>query len=659
MHGLGEEMHLSIIAARQTDVARAGALVVSLLALIVLPALCAAGFQDIDLGDIPQRPPAPEFSFDRFLETRELDELRFAPDNRSLYFTRNDGQVRNIFAIDISSGEVRQVTDFDEPVSAFLPDHQGRFLVVAQDSGGNESFDLYRFDLTSGERTRLTEAGDGDTTLLCGLSPDDRVLYYAQTRDNRRESGLWAVQLDTGTVRELLPGAGRTYDCDQVSADGRYLLFGELVGFDERHLGLLDLASGARRDIARSPGVNNVSAYFAGDQVYFLSALGADRFRLWRYRIGAAVPHLVALPFDNDIDVFAMYAQGRVAVIGYRTALRGATAVFVDGFAAPHDFGLPPAAIAGAVFSDSDARLGVVFTETANTPRRYYRVGEQAPVLLYDANQSGIDSRQFAQARSLPVRSFDGLEIPVHLFIPNGTSECAPRPALLLVHGGPEDHVDPVYISVVQFLANRGFIVVVPNVRGSTGFGKYFASLDNGDWGGGHVRDTVAVAHELRKLDFVDADNLFIAGESFGGFSVMSLIARYPRAFRGAVDLFGFTELASFVASWPRFLRRNLFAELGFDPRVDPRRNWMLSPLYHVERIRTPVQIHQGANDSRVPRVQSDWLVQRLLELGRSVEYFVYPDEGHGFTRRDNEALAWERVVAFLRRQGAIRSQVN
>jgi dipeptidyl aminopeptidase/acylaminoacyl peptidase len=619
-------------------------------ALLVLQPLCAPAELRVDLGGIAQRPPPPEFAFERFLQTRELDNLQFAPDNRSVYFTRNDGHVDNVFRLDVHGAALQQVTFFSEPVRAFLPDHGGRFLIVAQDNGGDESLDLYRFDLASGERQRLTEAGAGDTTLLCGLAPDDRLLYYAQTRDKRSEAGLWVLDMHSGAARELLPAQGRTYDCDRLSADGRYLLYGELVGFAERHLGVLDLDSGVRHTVARAPGVNNVSAYFADGQVYYLSALGSDRFRLWRYRIGAPTPELVALPLAHDIDSFAMYAEGRVAVIGYRTALRGATAVFVDGFAARRDFGLPPAAIAGAVFSDTDASIGVVATETASTPRRYYRVDPQGTRLLYDANQSGIDSRHFAEARSLAVPSFDGLQIPLHLFIPNATSACAPRPALVLVHGGPQEHVDPVYHNVVQFLANRGFIVVVPNVRGSTGFGKTYASLDDGGWGGAHVDDIVAVARHVAQLDFVDADNLFVAGESFGGFSVMSLLTRYPEAFRAAVDLFGFTELASFVASWPRFLRRHLFDELGFDPRVDRRRNRMRSPLYHVERIRTPLQIHQGANDSRVPREQSDWLVQRLRRLGHSVEYFVYPDEGHGFTRRDNEALAWERVVAFLRR---------
>ena len=143
-----------------------------------------------------------------------------------------------------------------------------------------------------------------------------------------------------------------------------------------------------------------------------------------------------------------------------------------------------------------------------------------------------------------------------------------------------------------------------------------YAALDNGDWGGGHIRDIVELAAAARTLDFIDEDHLFIAGMSFGGFSVMSLLTQYPGTFRAAVDFFGFTELASFVDSWPRYLQRHLAIELGFDPRIDRARNRALSPLYHVERISIPLQIHQGANDSRVPRSQSDWLVQRLRSLG-------------------------------------------
>jgi dipeptidyl aminopeptidase/acylaminoacyl peptidase len=619
------------------------------IALVLAVSRVAGAPIDVDLGDIPRRPAAPEFPFERFLQTRQLGQLGFGPDNRTLFVTRMAGRVQNVFAIDLETHGLRQVTHLEEPVADFLPAHAAPFLILVQDRRGNEDFDLYRFDLDTGRRTRLTDAGDGDTTMLCGLSPDDRLLYYAQTRNHRREAGLWRIDTETGEARAVLPGNGNTYDCDGVSHDGRYLLFGELFGFDERRLGLLDLVSGETRFIEGTPGVNNVDAFFADDQIYFRNARGGDRFRLWRYRLGDGAPTPVVLPFDNDLDAFSMYAQGRVAVIGYRSALAGRTAIFIDGFDTPETFGLPAGAIVGAVFSDSDPRLGVVATETATSPRRYYLVGSDGPELLYDANQSGIDRHLFAEARSVLIPSFDGLRLPVHLFVPNGTAAGNPRPALILIHGGPEEHIDPLYHAVVQFLANRGFVVVTPNVRGSTGFGKAFASLDDGDWGGGHVRDSVAVAETVRRLDFVDGQNLFVAGESFGGFSVMSLITQYPEVFVAAVDLFGFTELATFVDSWPRYLRSRLFTELGFDPRVDRRRNWLVSPLYHVEQIRIPVQIHQGANDSRVPREQSDWLVQRLRNQGQSVEYFVYADEGHGFTRAANEAKAWRRVVRFLR----------
>ena len=345
-----------------------------------------------------------------------------------------------------------------------------------------------------------------------------------------------------------------------------------------------------------------------------------------------------------------MYADGRIAVIDYRTGLEGRTAVFIGGIDVTSSFGLSPQTVRGAAFSDSDSDLGVLLTATASMPGRYYQVGDNRPALLYDANQSGIDNIYFAEARSLLVPSFDGLKIPVHLYIPNGTSIINKRPAIFLIHGGPQEHLDPLYDSIIQFLANRGFIVVVPNVRGSTGFGKLYASLDNNDWGGGHIRDIVEVAAAVQTTGIIDADNLFIVGTSFGGFSVMSLITQYPDIFRAAVDFFGFTELATFVDSWPRHLQRHLFAELGFDPRDDLVRNQALSPLYHVDRIRIPLQVHQGANDIRVPRAQSDWMVQRMRRMGSTVEYYVYPDEGHGFTHFDNERLAYQRLIAFFRR---------
>ncbi|MEA2078351.1 MAG: hypothetical protein U9P00_00550, partial [Pseudomonadota bacterium] len=169
--------------------------VMYLTAWLVMAAPCAGATGtrplSIDLGDIPARPLAPEFAFDRFFQTRPLGQFAFAADNRSIYFLNSDGQVDNVFTMDLSGRSVRQLTHLSESVSGFLLDHRGRFLIIVRDVEGNENYDLYRFDLQSGELLRLTAAGSGDTTMVCGLSPDDTLLYYAQTREQRREAGLW------------------------------------------------------------------------------------------------------------------------------------------------------------------------------------------------------------------------------------------------------------------------------------------------------------------------------------------------------------------------------------------------------------------------------------------------------------------------------------
>jgi dipeptidyl aminopeptidase/acylaminoacyl peptidase len=497
---------------------------------------------------------------------------------------------------------------------------------------------------------RLTETAAGDKCTVCGLSPDGDLVYYTQTREARAAADLWRLELASGMAHRLLSVDGRVIECEAISPDGRFLLLAEPLALSERHLVLLDVATRRVRPVMRAPGSNNVDGDFAPDGVYFRSAWGADRFRIWHYPFAIGRPHPLALPFANDIEALSLYTGGRVAVVTYRAGLTSGTAVFVDGFAKPRTFGLPAETIVGAAFSRDDPELGVIALGTASTPLRYYRVHRGTRKLIYDANASGIDPTLFAEARSLRIPSFDGLEIPVHVFIPNATSATRPRPALVLIHGGPDEHVDPVYTPTVQFLANRGFIVVVPNVRGSTGFGMRYAVLDHGDWGGAHVRDTVAVAEFIRRLDFVAGADLFVAGESFGGFSVMSLITQYPTVFRAAADFFGFTELATFVDSWPPYQQRRVLDDLGFDPRVDGARNRARSPLYQVDRIRIPVQVHQGANDPRVPRAQSDRIVERMRERGRGVEYFVYADEGHGFARLSNKRTAFERMVRFFRR---------
>ena len=602
----------------------------------------------IELGDIPSRPVPPEWPFKRFFQIRPISDLGFSPDNQTLYFIRNDDEVDNIFAIDLRSGAMRQVTHFKEPVQSLLAGRKGIALFYIQDKGGNEQYNIYRYALQTGRVTQLTHAARNDMAYICDLSQDGSRLYYGQSTGGRSRSDLWQLDTATGERKIILSSQGRLLECGEVSPDGRFLVFYEFIENNERYLGLVDLAANQQRYIFRQQQVNNFNATFAGHRLYFMNAMGSDNFYIWQYDIDSGSLSAAGNPLPFPLQSFSLQSDARLAVFYYRANLTTKTAIFVDRSRNRVSYQLPEENLVDAIFSETDPEIAIFITADATQPERYYLHNANGLKLIYDANESGITPEQFAESRSLTVRSFDGLPIPVHLFIPNGTSTQSPKPLLLWIHGGPEEYIDPDFNSYFQFLANHGFIVAAPNVRGSNGFGKRYAMLDNGDWGGGHVRDSIAVARYLSQLDFVDGDRLFVFGESFGGFSVLSAITQYPDTFSGAIVFFGISELASFLENLPRYVDKYLIAQMGFDPRLDKERNRAISPWYHVDRIRIPVQIHQGKNDFRVAKKQTDLLVERMKSAGLAVEYFVYEDEGHGFMRFSNEALAYGRMLEFL-----------
>ena len=335
--------------------------------------------------------------------------------------------------------------------------------------------------------------------------------------------------------------------------------------------------------------------------------------------------------------------------LAYRNGLQPVTGLYRrrgedDWEAVP--LGATPEEVKTIALAKKSADRVAILTEDGRPARLF--VSERGETrLLLDTDETGLPEGAFARYQSHWVKSFDGTEIPTHLLIPAFATAERPLPMLLWVHGGPDEHQDPIYSSGLQRLASAGFVVVLPNVRGSSGFGTGFQAMDNGDWGGAHIRDLLAVAAFTARLDLVADRPRFIGGDSFGGFSVLSAIIQYPTAFDGAVDLFGISDIGSFYRGLPDPVRPQLIRELGFDPLRHPERARAISPLHHVERIVTPLQIHQGIHDSRVPIEQSRRLVESLHKRAIPVEYFEYA-EGHGFMYLENRVLYRERMIRFL-----------
>jgi len=246
-------------------------------------------------------------------------------------------------------------------------------------------------------------------------------------------------------------------------------------------------------------------------------------------------------------------------------------------------------------------------------------------------------------------KSFDGLPIPGLLYVPAGYSD--PRPAVVKVHGGPEGQARPAFDPVVHYLISRGFAVYEPNVRGSTGYGRKFAALDDGRLRFDAVTDLAHAAKFLREDGRVDADRLSLLGGSYGGFMVLAGLAFHPELWSAGVSICGIANFRTFLEHTGPYRREWRAAEYG-DPVKDAEFLDRISPVHHANRIKAPLLVIQGANDPRVPVSEAEQIVDAVSLTGGTAEYLLFNDEGHGIVKLDNRLKAWEAVVRFLENYG-------
>jgi dipeptidyl aminopeptidase/acylaminoacyl peptidase len=303
-----------------------------------------------------------------------------------------------------------------------------------------------------------------------------------------------------------------------------------------------------------------------------------------------------------------------------------------------------------SAFSKSDRWLAAR-VESDVAPRSLWVIDlEQGSArALFDPLPEALRGRRFAPARSIRVRSFDGREVPALLYAPQGDGSF---PALLDIHGGPTSQSVRLFRPVTQYLVSKGYVVCVPNVRGSLGYGKTYTSLDNKDFGGGPLKDVLACKNWLVAEASVDPDRVAIMGQSYGGYMTLAAATFAPTEFAAHVDLFGIADLKSLVESFPVYWASSatyIHEKFGNpnDPE-DARYQHERSPLHFVDRIERPLLVIQGANDARVKKDQSDRLVEAVSRRGVAVEYLVIEGEGHGFSRTENQVRALELADRFL-----------
>jgi dipeptidyl aminopeptidase/acylaminoacyl peptidase len=419
---------------------------------------------------------------------------------------------------------------------------------------------------------------------------------------------------------------------------------------------LYDTQTKQTKNITEHTGpVDNAVASFdpQSKYLYYLTNDGHEFSYLARYELGTGKKQAVE---KAGWDVmFCHFSQnGKYRVVGKNVDGITEVTIYDEASGKPLKIpGLPDGEIRNITFSRSESKLA------------FYVAGDRSPSALYvydlknskltkllDGANPEISAGDLVEAKIIRYKSFDGMAIPALLYKPHQASNTNKLPALVEVHGGPGGQSRKGYIGPYQYLVNQGFVMLRVNNRGSSGYGKAFSAADDQKHGREPLRDCIEAKKYLETLDYVDPDRIGIIGGSYGGYMTLAALAFHPDAFDAGVDIFGVSNWVRTLKntpSWWEAFRKALYTELG-DPNTQEEMLRAISPLFHADKIRRPLIVIQGANDPRVVKAESDEIVEAVKKNGVPVEYVVFPDEGHGFTKKANQITAYKAIAEFLQK---------
>ena len=578
----------------------------------------------------------------------------WSPDDSRLLVSSDETGIFNAYALDAGDGSSTPLTastkDSTFAISWFPDD--ARVLFTA-DQGGNELDHVYVREEDG--RTRDLTPGEKVKAGFLGWSKDGKSFYVETNERDPAAFDLYRYATD-GYERTLVFRNDDALAIAAVSPDGNTVAMVKPRTSADTNLYILDTRTADAAPRLITPHEGNISYGVheftpdSGKLVYSTDEHGEFQ-QAWTYDLatGKSEPLVSA---DWDVDFVTYSDSGRYRVSGTNADARTAVAILDTQTGERIELdSLPPGDLAQVRFSRDESRLALMVSSDTS-PRDVYTVdlATDASKRLTKALNPAIDEADLVASEVIRYPSFDGLEIPSIQFRPKGASASHKVPALVFVHGGPGGQSRTGYSPIIQHLVNHGYAVLAANNRGSSGYGKTFFHMDDRKHGEVDLQDIVHAKQYLASLDWVDADRIGIVGGSYGGYMVGAALAFEPDVFDVGVDIFGvmnWVRTLESIPPWWESFKEALYDEMG-DPATDAERHRRISPLFHAGNIKVPLLVVQGANDPRVLQAESDEIVAAVRANGVPVEYVLFDDEGHGFTKRENRIAASEAYVKFL-----------
>jgi len=590
--------------------------------------------------------------------THELAGSAWSPDGRAIVISTNATGRYNLWKVPATGGSPVQLTHSNDRQYDAVWSPDGKWIVYESDQAGNEQFRLYAVSGGGGKPVELTPKPDV-SNMGALFSPDGRTIAFnlkpkaspvtnaalldwkthairpltheaskdhlwqaiAWSRDGHSvyanrinagftDSSVWRIDVSSGKAEELTPHQGQALImASAVSPDGRWLAVASNAETGTSRAALYDVANHGYRWLTQSPWESSAS-HFSPDGKQVLYTINADgRSDVYLYDVASGKSRKLALP---------------------------------DGLNRPS--GNPDA------FSGDGARL-LVSHQSSSEPADYwvYPVAHGSPRQLTHSLLPSIKAAALPHSHLVHYKSFDGTVISAFLWMPANLKRDGSAPGAVLPHGGPTGQTTDYFNSTALALASRGYAVIAPNVRGSTGYGMAFQKANIKDLGGGDLQDEVYAAKFLAATGYVNPKKIGITGGSYGGYMTLMAIGKAPDVWAAAVEEYGIINWLTMLKHEDPFLQQYEMSLLG-DPVKDRKIYEADSPITYIRNAKAPLLVLQGDNDIRVPREEAEQVVSILKQKGHAVAAHYYPNEGHGFTKRENQIDALQRTIAWFDR---------
>jgi dipeptidyl aminopeptidase/acylaminoacyl peptidase len=615
----------------------------------------AAAVEDtrtVVLDGTPEVPAEVRARMNQYINTRSATMADLSPDGTAVTVITRFGNTAQIHDLRQPLGARRQLTFNEEPVrrAERIPgDPDG--LLYLSDIGGDEDYQIFRLDRRTGRSTLMTNGTSRHETWL--LSHDGARVAFSNNARNGRDMDVYVAQgLDLASARRVTELEGNYAPID-FSRDGTKLLVAHYVSITDTRLYLVDLTTSAvRRITPETPTAAYRTARFAADgqRIYVATDREGEHVELYEATLEGEQPwrpltrdipwnvEEIALSPDGRTLAFSTNEEGWSVLRLFDTRTRRITVV-------P---GLPRSMIDTLTFAREAPVLGLTLLGPTQTGDAYtYDLRRRRLERWTESEMGGLDPATFVEPSLVRYRSFDGREIPAFYYRPRGDG---PFPVVINIHGGPEAQARPWFSPLTQYLASEmGVAVLVPNVRGSDGYGKTYLSLDDGRRREDSVRDIGALLDWVATRPELDRERVAVYGGSYGGYMVLASLVHFGDRIRAGVDVVGISSFVTFLENTSGYRQDLRRVEYG-DERDPEMRAFLesISPLARASQIRSALFVAHGANDPRVPASEAEQLVRAVRGAGQPVWYMLARNEGHGFVRKENLDLFLQLAVAFF-----------